>query len=86
MFYCLVCYLLHSLWHIIQIIRHLMDYSKPNNHLIKIINRKIKILTSISQRNNFDNTGIYKLLCNCNKLYTRKINRNFKIKYKTHTW
>lgn len=87
---CLVCYLICSLLHIIQIIRYLMDYPKPiklnkNHHLIKIINKKFKIFTSILQCNNFGNTRIYKPLCNY-KFDTGKMKRNFKIKYKKHTW
>jgi Txe/YoeB family toxin of Txe-Axe toxin-antitoxin module len=54
---------------------------KNNNNLIKHINNIIK---NVIKNSSFENVGIYKLKCNCNKFYTGKTNRNFKIRYKEH--
>src|ERR1700678_4366730 len=34
---------------------------------------------------NYDNYGIHKLICSCNKFYIGKTSRNFKLRYKEHT-
>ena len=47
---------------------------------MKYINNNIETFTK--NHPSFDNAGIYKLKCNCNKLYIGKTNRNFKIRYK----
>ena len=55
---------------------------KTTNNLIKHINNRTKNFTKNPP--SFENPGIYKLKCSCNKFYIGKTNRNFKIRYKEH--
>jgi hypothetical protein len=55
---------------------------KTNNDLIKHINNRTKNFTKYSL--SFENAGIYKLKCKCNKLYIGKTYRYFKIRCREH--
>jgi len=56
---------------------------KTKNNSIQTINNKIKTFTNKNSIN-YDNYGVYKLICSCNKFYIGKTFRNFKIRYKEH--
>ena len=53
------------------------------NNSIQTINSKIRIFTNKNSIN-YDNYGVFKLICSFNKFYIGKTSRNFKIRYKEH--
>jgi len=56
---------------------------KTKNNSIQTINNKSKKFTNKTFID-FDNYGVYKLICSCNKFYIGKTSRSFKIRYKEH--
>ena len=57
--------------------------SKTNNNPIQTINNTIRIFTNKNYIN-YDNYGVYKLICSCNKFYIEKTNSIFLIRYNEH--